>query len=47
MEFPRVILMLSQKQAWFLYYLLKVVPGKTALELRRNLGKLLVSMKIK
>lgn len=45
MTFPRVILMLSSKQAWFLYYLLKVVPGGTAKQLRTNLGNLLEAMK--
>lgn len=45
MQFPKVILMLSSKQAWFLYYLLKVVPGGTAKQLRTNLGSLLEVMK--
>lgn len=41
MQFPRIILMLSSKQAWFLYYLLKVIPGGTAKGLRTSLGDLL------
>jgi hypothetical protein len=45
MQFPRIILMLSAKQAWFLYYVLKVVPGGTAKQLRTNLGNLLEVMK--
>lgn len=45
MEFPRVILMLSSKQAWFLYYLLKVIPGGTAKNLRQQIGGLLEAMK--
>ena len=44
MEFPRVIMMMSSKQAWFLYYLLKVVPGKSAKELRSSLGNLLKAL---
>jgi hypothetical protein len=41
MQFPRIILMLNSKQAWFLYYLLKVVPGGTAKGMRTSLGDLL------
>jgi hypothetical protein len=44
MEFPKVIMMLSSKQAWFLYYLLKVVPGGTAKGLRTSLGNLLKTL---
>lgn len=44
MQFPRVILMLSSKQAWFLYYLLKVIPGATAKGLRISLGNLLKAL---
>ncbi|GIK43803.1 MAG: hypothetical protein BroJett011_76360 [Chloroflexota bacterium] len=44
MQFPRIILMLSSKQAWFLYYLLKVVPGGTAKGLRTSLGDLLQAL---
>ncbi|HXV44664.1 MAG TPA: hypothetical protein VEC96_16505 [Anaerolineae bacterium] len=46
MQFPKIILMLSSKQAWFLYFLLKVVPGQTAQALRKNLGNLLEAMKL-
>jgi hypothetical protein len=46
MQFPKIILMLSSKQAWFLYFLLKVVPGKSSQELRKNLGNLLAAMKL-
>lgn len=45
MQFPKVVLMLSSKQAWFLYFLLKVVPGGTARDLRSSLGNLLEAMK--
>lgn len=44
MQFPKVIMMISSKQAWFLYYLLKVVPGGTAKELRASLGHLLEAL---
>ncbi len=44
MQFPRIILMLSSKQAWFLYYLLKVIPGGTAKGLRASLGNLLKAL---
>lgn len=44
MQFPKIFLTLSSKQAWFLYYLLKVVPGRTAKGLRTNLGNLLQAL---
>lgn len=44
MQFPKVILMLSSRQAWFLYYLLKVIPGGTAKGLRTNLSSLLKAL---
>lgn len=44
MQFPKVILMLSSKQAWFLYYVLKVIPGGTAKGLRTSLGNLLKAL---
>jgi hypothetical protein len=44
MPFPKIILMLNSKQAWFLYYLLKVVPGGTAKGLRTSLGDLLKAL---
>ncbi|MBE7473165.1 MAG: hypothetical protein HS114_28880 [Anaerolineales bacterium] len=44
MQFPKVILMMSSRQAWFLYYLLKVVPGGTAKQLRTSLGHLLEAL---
>lgn len=42
--FPKIILMISSKQAWFLYYLLKVIPGATAKGLRTQLGNLLQAL---
>ncbi|MBE7557332.1 MAG: hypothetical protein HS126_40360 [Anaerolineales bacterium] len=44
MQFPKIFLTLSSKQAWFLYYLLKVVPGGTAKGLRTSLGDLLQAL---
>ncbi|MCK6625558.1 MAG: hypothetical protein L6R45_10330 [Anaerolineae bacterium] len=44
MQFPKVILLMSSKQAWFLYFILKVIPGKSARELRTSLGNLLEAM---
>jgi hypothetical protein len=46
MQFPKFILLLSTKQAWFLYFLLKVVPGHNARVLRTSLGNILEAMKL-
>lgn len=45
MQPSRVILNLSDRQAWFLYYLLWAIPGGTAKQLRASLGDLLEKMR--
>lgn len=41
MNYPKLIFFLRPNQAWFLYHVLRFVPGQTAGELRQTLGNLL------
>lgn len=41
MNYPKVFLYLSAGQAWWLYQVLRFIPGQTARNLRKTLGDLL------